>query len=107
MCIYMVFFFGRRLQTSAYLRDSLIDGAKQQELRTLLQELHERAREGPLDPRYPPPDGYGTTRRLWEANHYGEGKAPSSSWVTSNESPAEKEERLERSRQQEQRQLEL
>ena len=46
-CIWMVFFFGRRLQTSAYLRDSLIEGAKQQELKILLRELHDRALEGP------------------------------------------------------------
>lgn len=65
-CIWMVFFFGRRLQTTAYLRDSLIEGARQQELKILLRELHDKAMEGPLDPRQPPPDGYGRTDRLWE-----------------------------------------
>ena len=42
-CIWMVFFFGRRLQTSAYLRDSLIEGASQQELKALLRELQDIA----------------------------------------------------------------
>jgi hypothetical protein len=70
VCIYMVFFFGRRLQTAAYLRDSLVEGAKQQELKVLLGEVHSRRIEGPLDPSCPPPDGYGSTRRLWDSNRY-------------------------------------
>src|SRR4249920_2939454 len=53
-CIYMVFFFGRRLQTSAYFRDSLISAAKQEELRNLLRELDEKRRLGPLDETIPP-----------------------------------------------------
>jgi hypothetical protein len=98
-CIYMVFFFGRRLQTSAYLRDSLIEGAKQQELKVLLRELRDKAMEGPLDPRYAPPDGYGSTRRLWDielAGMLGEKVSPAS-WGRPDETPDEKAERLRRS----------
>jgi hypothetical protein len=99
----MVFFFGRRLQTSAYLRDSLLEGAKQQELKILLRELRDRAMEGPLDPQNPPPEGYGTTRRLWEADRYGS-SAKSAYWGRSNETPEQKAERL--SEEQRQHQLE-
>jgi hypothetical protein len=87
-------FFGRRLQTSAYLRDSLIEGAKQQELKVLLRELHDKALEGPPDPRSPPPDGYGSTRRLWESDKYVE--APGSDWVPRDEKLEDKQERLKR-----------
>ncbi len=97
-CIWMVFFFGRRLQTSAYLRDSLIEGAKQQELKVLLRELHDRAVEGPIDPRNPPPDGYGSTQRLWESEKYA--GSLESDWIPSNETPEEKEERLKRKEEQ-------
>lgn len=31
----------------------------------LLRELRDKAMEGPLDPRNPPPDGYGPMWRLW------------------------------------------
>lgn len=97
-CIWMVFFFGRRLQTSAYLRDSLIEGAKQQELKILLRELHDKALEGPLDPRNPPPDRYGSTRRLWERDQF------ISTWVHNdgiflNETAEEKELRLEKNKE--------
>ena len=71
LCIWMVFFFGRRLQTSAYLRDSLIEGVKQQELRILVRELRDRALEGPLDPGAPPPPGYGPAATVWDAEKYG------------------------------------
>lgn len=91
-CIWMVFFFGRRLQTSAYLRDSLIEGAKQQELKILLRELHDKALEGPLDSRYPPPNSYGSTRRLWERDRYN--AAYEDDWVPHNETPEEREERI-------------
>lgn len=91
----MVFFFGRRLQTTAYLRDSLIDGAKQQELKVLLRELHDRAMEGPLDPHQPPPDGYGRTARLWESEKYAEAMSPSE-WIPQDEKPEEKADREKR-----------
>jgi len=93
-CIWMVFFFGRRLQTSAYLRDSLIEGARQQELKILLRELHDKALEGPLDPKCPPPDGYGPTRRLWESERYLAISEPQ--WFPRDEGAEEKQERLER-----------
>lgn len=65
-CLWMVFFFGRRLQTSAYLRDTLVSAAKQEQLRNLLRELDERRRVGPLDPSHPPPEGFEPEMRaLW------------------------------------------
>jgi hypothetical protein len=57
-CIYMVFFFGRRLQTSAYLRDSLVAAMKNEQLRNQLRELDERRQTGWLDPAKPPPSGF-------------------------------------------------
>lgn len=53
-CIWMVFFFGRRLQTSAYMRTFLLDSVKRQEIESLLRQLHDRAATGPLDPNSPP-----------------------------------------------------
>lgn len=97
LCLWMVFFFGRRLQTSAYLRDSLIEGAKQQELKILLRELHDRALEGPLDPRTPPPDDYGDVRFLWEqSGYYESGRAVSRPRSSSDETDQQKAERLAR-----------
>lgn len=64
-CIWMVFFFGRRLQATAFLRDSLVEGAKQQELKPLLRELDDIAMAGPLDPSDPPPEALGSTKQLW------------------------------------------
>lgn len=102
VCIWMVFFFGRRLQTTAYLRDSLIEGARQQELKVLLRELHDKAMEGPLDPRQPPPDGYGRTALLWESDKYGEDyvRARASVGYSTNETTDEKAERLEQEEEQ-------
>jgi hypothetical protein len=57
-CIYMVFFFGRRLQTSAYLRDSLVAAMKDEDLRNQLRALDERRQTGWLDPAKPPPAGF-------------------------------------------------
>jgi hypothetical protein len=61
----MVFSFGRRLQTAAYLRDSLVEGVRQQELKPLLQELHEQAMGGPLDASKQPPPEFGNVQQLW------------------------------------------
>lgn len=103
-CIYMVFFFGRRLQTSAYLRDSLVEGAQQQELKVLLRELQDRALEGPLDSSYPPPMGYGSTARLWKKNEYGAKAAgPPSSYA--NETEDQKINRLDRERKEQERRI--
>jgi hypothetical protein len=96
LCIYMVFFFGRRLQTSAYLRDSLIEGARQQELKILLGELQSRAREGPLEPTKPPPDGYGPTLQLWEPLLSGMMARSYSDFDSPNETPEEKARREKR-----------
>jgi len=93
-CIYMVFFFGRRLQNSAYLRDSLIEAAKQQELNGLQRELLDKALAGPLDGTHPPPQGYGSTRRLWKRDEYSAG--PESDWIPAGETEAEKTARLEK-----------
>ena len=54
----MVFFFGRRLQTSAYFRNSLTSAAKVEEFGNLIRELDEKRRLGPLDPASPPPEGF-------------------------------------------------
>lgn len=100
-CLYMVFFFGRRLQTSAYLRDSLVEGEKQQELRILLRELREKAQEGPLNPEAPPPQGYGSTGHLWDARiKTGASIQPSKPL---NESAEEKEARLTKEKEEKQR----
>lgn len=98
-CIYMVFFFGRRLQTTAYLRDSLIEGAKQQELKVLLRELQDRAMEGPLDPKFPPPEGYRSTRGLWEPSQYKSAEATPSDWYPKDETAEQKAERLRKEEQ--------
>jgi len=95
-CIYMVFFFGRRLQNSAYLRDSLIEGATQQELKVLLRELDDRALQGPLDPRFPPPTGYGSTRRLWRSDESAGAANETTSWSGMKETDEEKKQREER-----------
>ncbi|GHO61859.1 hypothetical protein KSC_007510 [Ktedonobacter sp. SOSP1-52] len=65
-CIWMVFFFGRRLQTSAYMRTFLLDSVKRQEMQSLLRQLHDRAATGPLDPNFPPPPKFGNIGQLWE-----------------------------------------
>lgn len=97
LCIYMVFFFGRRLQTSAYLRESLIEGARQQELKILVGELQIRAREGPLDPTKPPPDDYGPTLQLWEPLVSGMmARSYPDFGVSPNETPEEKTRREKR-----------
>jgi len=70
ICIYMVFFFGRRLQGSAYIRDSLVATARQQELRSLLREVDERANEGPLDSEDQPPSEFGPVQQLWTSGIY-------------------------------------
>ena len=93
-CIYMVFFFGRRLQTTAYLRDSLIEGATQQELKPLLRELDDKKLEGPLDVNHPPPAGYGSTKRLWRSDEY-KASSMATSWSPSNETEEQKAERRE------------
>lgn len=64
-CIWIVFFFGRRLQSFAYLRDSLVTIARQEELKILLRELDDRAKAGPLDPTAPPPDEFGPPAQIW------------------------------------------
>lgn len=69
-CIYMVFFFGRRVQASAYLRDSLVEGAQKQELNNLLRELHDKLVSEPLDPADPPPEGFGHHNQLWTTGIY-------------------------------------
>jgi len=101
-CLYMVFFFGRRLQNSAYLRNSLVEGVAQQELKTLLRELHDRAVEGPLDSQSPPPDGYGPTGRLWETDKYVPISESAMDWHPPNETPEEREERLQKEEKQRQ-----
>ena len=102
-CIYMVFFFGRRLQTSAYLRESSIEGAKQQELKILLRDIKDKALAGPLDPANPPPDGYGSTARLWDRERYGISEGPSAYYRGLDETQEQKEERLRQEAEEERR----
>ena len=100
-CIYMVFFFGRRLQTTAYIRDSLIEGAQQQELKTLLLELRNRAESGPLDPSRPPPRDYGSTRSLWSGDRATASPAMPSSYYDSIDEPPDRKARREAEQKQE------
>jgi hypothetical protein len=64
-CIYMVFFFGRRIQMAGYTRAYLLESAKNLEFPSLQREIWDRACAGPLDPEYPPPEGFGSTEPLW------------------------------------------
>jgi hypothetical protein len=67
-CLWMVFFFGRKIQTSAYVRDSLVNAAKGEELRNLLRDLEAKKMAGPLDPSKPPPPGFEReARRIWQS----------------------------------------
>lgn len=70
ICIYMVFFFGRRLQGSAFIRDSLVSTARQEEIRSLLREIDERCMQGPLDPEDQPPPDFGPPQQLWTSGIY-------------------------------------
>ena|SRR6516225_3045645 len=70
VCIWMVFFFGRKVQTSAYLRDSLVASAKAEEYRNILRELDDRRQAGPLDPENQPPRGFEETARyIWRPDY--------------------------------------
>lgn len=94
-CIWMVFFFGRRVQTSVYLRESLVEVAKQQELKALLPELHDRAVSGPLDPTDPPPDEFGPPAQLWTKDIYKPYQDRLDREPYGDESKEEREKRLE------------
>jgi hypothetical protein len=66
-CLWMVFFFGRKIQTSAYVRASLVNAAKGEELRNLMRDLEAKKVAGPLDPSKPPPPGFEKeARRMWQ-----------------------------------------
>jgi hypothetical protein len=69
-CLWMVFFFGRRLQTSAYLRESLVAAVREEERKGLARELLDRAIAGPLDPKKQPPDAFGQAGQLWERDKW-------------------------------------
>jgi len=94
-CIWMVFFFGRRVQTSAYLRESLVEVAKQQELKALLHELYDRAVSGPLDPTDSPPDEFGPPAQLWTEHIYVPYQERLGREPYGDESQKEREKRLE------------
>ena len=89
-CLYMVFSWGRQIQNSAYLRNSLVEGGAQQELKTPLRELHDRAVEGTLGPQCPPPDNYGPTGRLWEPRKYVPTSESAMDWHPANATAEEK-----------------
>jgi hypothetical protein len=40
-CLYMVFYYGRQVQTSAYIRESLVAASKAEELRTLMRDIYD------------------------------------------------------------------
>ena len=66
VCLWMVFSFGRRLQTAAYLRDSLVYAASAEEVRNRVRELDERKLVGPLNAQIPPPRGFEyEARTIW------------------------------------------
>ena len=69
-CIYAVFFFGRRLQTSSMLRSTLVESVKQQELLKLLNELDNRAENGPLDATNNPPPKGCSYKAFWHPDVY-------------------------------------
>ena len=81
---------GRQIQNSAYLRSPLVEGMAQQELKTLLRELHDRAVEGTLGPQSPPPDNYGPTGRLWEPHKYVPTSESAMDWHPANATAEEK-----------------
>lgn len=64
-CLWMVFFFSRRLQSSAFLRADLVDSVRRKELSQLLRDLDDEARRGPLEPKDPPPPFFGEPSQLW------------------------------------------
>lgn len=57
-CLWMVFFFGRQIQTSAYVRNSLVVAVKAEELDNLMRELQAKRLSGWLDQKKPPPFGF-------------------------------------------------
>ncbi len=95
-CMWMVFFFGRRIQTSAYLRDSIVSATKEEELRNLLRALDEKRRAGPLDAAHPPPKGMDyRARAIWPDSGYaGHNPVAGSHYGPSNETDEERAERL-------------
>jgi hypothetical protein len=80
VCLWLVFVFGRRIQTSAYMRQSLVVAAKAEELRILKRDLDDRAISGPLSSANPLPTFSSSAypreyeykrRALWEPEHDG------------------------------------
>jgi hypothetical protein len=77
----MVFFFGRQIQTSAYLRSSLVSAVRLQELQNLMRELEDRRSRGPLDPTKPPPKGFeAEAEYVWRSDFRAEGPSAPQSW---------------------------
>lgn len=66
VCLWMLFFFSRRLQGVAYLRGYLLDIARKEEFSRLERELKEEALRGPLAADHPQPPEFGPTSQLWE-----------------------------------------
>lgn len=93
-CLWMVFFFGRRIQTSAYLRESLVSASKAEELRGILRELDDRRKSGPLDPTFPPPDGFDREARLLWRDDALRKAGRSEPYYSSSTSPEQREREL-------------
>jgi hypothetical protein len=86
LCLWMVFFFGRRLQSTAHIRKFLVDNVKNQELAKLLRDLDD-ARQYGLDPNDRPPQFFGPLNFMWAGNPSYKNKPAFSSTKTEPETP--------------------
>lgn len=66
----MVFFWGRQLQISAGLREPLIETISRQEYNHIINELNIRREKEPIDPKFPPPEGFGPPGQIWDKEKY-------------------------------------
>ena len=69
VCLYLVFFFGRKLQLQSHLRNTLVDGTVEQAVDRSRRMLDEQAYAAPLDPiknPFPPEASeIGISHNLW------------------------------------------
>jgi hypothetical protein len=85
-----VFFFGRQIQTSAYVRDSLVAAVKLQELQNLMRALQAKRLEGPLDEKKPPPSGFeSAARAMWRDDMATASARESSPYIPADATPEE------------------
>jgi hypothetical protein len=50
LCLYMVFFFGRKLTLQTHLRNTLVEGTVRLEMDSCVRDLRDKAYSGPLNP---------------------------------------------------------